>query len=100
MVWAAAALSYMQSMHQLEENKEQEIENIARALVNGHNDPFDELDEIIKERDIDQNTKLLNLVNTLCKEVYTLTHFTYDAFIKTHYPEICTAIRKLIDNVQ
>ena len=43
-------------LDKLTETKEQEIEKISRVLVDNQNDPFDALDQIINDPNMDQNT--------------------------------------------
>jgi hypothetical protein len=95
-----ALFSYTYVLDKLTETKEQEIEKISRVLVDNQNDPFDALDQIINDSNIDQNTIFLNLIKPMYSNDYEieLIELALQAFLKLNYLDICTAIRKMIDN--
>ena len=96
-IMCVALFSYTYVLDKLTETKEQEIEKISRVLVDNQNDPFDALDQIINDSNIDQNTIFLNLIKPLYTNEYAI-ELALQAFLKLNYLDICTAIRKMIDN--
>ena len=87
----------LRSHYKLTETKEQEIEKISRVLVDNQNDPFDALDQIINDSNIDQNTIFLNLIKPMYSNDYAI-ELALQAFLKLNYLDICTTIHKMIDN--
>ena len=96
-IMCVALFSYTYVLDKLTETKEQEIEKISRVLVDNQNDPFDALDQIINDSNIDQNTFFLNLIKPLYTNEYAI-ELALQAFLKLNYLDICTTIRKMIDS--
>ena len=96
-IMCVALFSYAFALDKLTETKEQEIEKISRVLVDNQNDPFDALDQIINDSNIDQNTIFLNLIKPMYSNDYAI-ELALQAFLKLNYLDICTVIRKMIDN--
>ena len=96
-IMCVALFSYTYVLDKLTETKEQEIEKISRVLVDNQNDPFDALDQIINDSNIDQNTIFLNLIKPLYSNDYAI-ELALQAFLKLNYLDICTTIRKMIDS--
>ena len=96
-IMCVALFSYTYVLDKLTETKEQEIEKISRVLVDNQNDPFDALDQIINDSNIDQNTIFLNLIKPLYTNEYAI-ELALQAFLKLNYLDICTTIRKMIDS--
>ena len=96
-IMCVALFSYTYVLDKLTETKEQEIEKISRVLVDNQNDPFDALDQIINDSNMDQNTIFLNLIKPLYTNEYAI-ELALQAFLKLNYLDICTSIRKMIDS--
>lgn len=96
-IMCVALFSYTYVLDKLTETKDQEIEKISRVLVDNQNDPFDALDQIINDSNMDQNTIFLNLIKPLYTNEYAI-ELALQAFLKLNYLDICTTIRKMIDS--